>query len=394
MKHILIIISSFCFSWSYAQQVVITTNGTGATISIASGTNFNGPFDINWVNAKGFPIGDPCQYPNCDLQDVEPGRYCVTISPENIDDDENCEHEYATVTRCIDIVGTTCPDGEDVENVLTGEIVVEPTTLCYGDNRGTACFVGDASCFGNNIMYEWSNGVTSYTTSTPDKIYDLGPGTYCLKITGNDEVEPDNCECIGYFCATIGNRAKPLELDAEITQEVRCANTGQILSEGSVTLKISGGLPIYDWQWLNTDQSGINTTLTSETQVGKGPFCVQVTDNCGSSSIKCFEAPRRSIICPDGPPAEYQEDEKETPLSSLRIYPVPTSNELNVSFLAESSNEVNYQILNMSGFELLSSTYRAIEGDNNFTLNVSFLEDGMYLFRVAQLDSKTFIVLK
>jgi len=86
MKYILIILLSYCYFGAIGQQVIITPNGTGATISIATGTGFSGPFNIQWTNVNGFPLLN-CNYPDCDLEDVDPGRYCVVISPESISDD-------------------------------------------------------------------------------------------------------------------------------------------------------------------------------------------------------------------------------------------------------------------------------------------------------------------
>ncbi len=385
MKYILIIILSYCFCGAVAQQVVITPNGSGATISIASGTGFGGPFNVQWTNANGFPISN-CDYPNCDLEDVEPGRYCVTISSENISDEEECEEDFATVTKCIDIEGSTCTEEPDV---LDGEIIVDPSTLCFDDNRGTATFVGTLPpCFGDNVWYEWSNGVTSdYVGHTPNQIKDLGPGTYCLKITSREDVNPNECitKCIGYFCGTIGNRAKPLSVDAEITPHIYCVNTSQVISQGSVTLIISGGLnPTATW--INTNQAG-------NTVSGSGPFCVKVTDDCGSSVTKCFQVPRRGIICPEGPKDKVTE-EKEPILSSLNLYPVPTSSTLYVNFDSDITSNVQYQVVNMQGLQLLSSNFDVHEGENEFSLDASVLDEGMYLLRVQHLNPKTFIVIK
>lgn len=373
MKYIAIIFLCWLSITAVQAQIEITPNGSGATISVSGGNN---PYTTQWTDNEGNPL--PCANANCDLEDVDPGRYCVTISTSGTQETEECEHDFASVTRCIDIVGSTClPD-------LDGEIIMDPEELCIGDNTGTASFEGILpQCLGANVWYEWSNGVTSdYAGHKPSIIDNLGPGTYCLKITEND----DNCNprCVGYFCGTIAGLSEPLVVEGDLTPQIRCWNTGEVRQEGSVSISITGGLGPLQVKWLNAPQSG-------STQTGAGPFCVEVRDLCGSVVTKCFHIPKISIICPEDPKEEKEEVAK---LSTLKVYPVPTTRQLNVSFESGLAGIVPYQVFNMNGMNLQASSFEVREGENEFSIDVSFLDEGMYLFKVKSLDSQTFIVTK
>jgi len=138
----------------------------------------------------------------------------------------------------------------DFLNIGAGFTHVEP--LCYGDCNGSLTASGNSGSAPYD--YIWSNSGTTQT------ITNLCAGIYSVTVT-----DVDGCEVVAQY--DLG-QPLPLELNYQATSipcEVACI--------GSIGLLVSGGTPVYAYEW----SSGQNTATI--TGLCEGDYSVTVTDN-------------------------------------------------------------------------------------------------------------------
>ena len=74
-------------------------------------------------------------------------------------------------------------------------------------------------------------------------------------------------------------------------------------------------------------------------------------------------------------------------VNGLSLYPNPAANELNVKFTAESNQDVNINIYDISGKPAQNQLIKAIEGSNLVQLNVEALSKGLYFINISSGES-------
>jgi len=170
---------------------------------------------------------------------------------------------YVTVT---DATGCTGVDSVTVfvaPTPLSVNALATPNT-CFASCDGTA----SAAAAGGYppYSYSWSNSGTGANLSN------LCAGQYIVTVT-------DVVGCTATATVTV---TEPNALDVQSTS-ITTANCGQ--NDGSVTIAITGGTPVYSILW----PSG-GTGLT-ETNLPPGQVCVTVTDANGCDTTVCFNVP-------------------------------------------------------------------------------------------------------
>ena len=70
----------------------------------------------------------------------------------------------------------------------------------------------------------------------------------------------------------------------------------------------------------------------------------------------------------------------------LTVYPNPSSNETNVSFVADNE-EVSIVITDMAGKEVYSSVSEASVGNRNVAINTSVFNSGVYVIKLSSNNS-------
>jgi len=76
--------------------------------------------------------------------------------------------------------------------------------------------------------------------------------------------------------------------------------------------------------------------------------------------------------------------------SSLKLYPNPASNELNISYLATQGGTMRLRIIDLQGQTVLEQTQQNTIGENKTRLNISLLPVGLYLLSNG-IESTEFI---
>lgn len=178
-----------------------------------------------------------------DLNNITAGNYTVTIT-----DDNGCSRSYSfdienpeEILLSLTPADVSCAGGSD------GDISLNVT-------NGTPAF-----------SYDWSPG-----TANTQNLNNVQAGTYTVTVT-----DDDGCEQTG--SATIEEPA-PLVASADIT-DVSCF--GQ--SNGSIDLDVSGGTPVYQFEWSNTDFTEDVIDLED------GTYAVTITDNNGCTEVETFD---------------------------------------------------------------------------------------------------------
>lgn len=168
----------------------------------------------------------------------------------------------------------TVTDASGCQGTDSVTVFVAPTILsvsalgtnntCFGSCDGT----GSAAASGGYppYTYLWSNLMTGANISN------LCAGAYTVTVS-------DAIGCTATASITV---TEPPILDVQSTS-ITTANCGQ--NDGSVTISITGGTPIYTILW-----STGGTALT-EINLPPGQVCVTVTDANGCDTTVCFNVP-------------------------------------------------------------------------------------------------------
>ena len=134
---------------------------------------------------------------------------------------------------------------------------------CYGDATGQI----DISVSGGlaPYTYNWENSINSgVTISTNEDLTNLSAGTYCVTVTDNNSDTQTQCITI----------TEPNELIITI-DTIEPAHCG--LEDGSASVIVSGGSPLYTYQWLDASSTVISNT-EQITSVFAGTYTFIVTD--------------------------------------------------------------------------------------------------------------------
>ena len=207
-------------------------NGGGGAVNITA-TGGTGSYTYSWSGPNGFTSTQR------NLSDLATqGEYCVTVT-----DGEDC-----SATACITVTLRL--------KISNAQIV----RACSGDANGGVSI--DVTGGMPDYTYNWSNGSTSRNLSN------VVPGNYSVTVTDNQGSTVSNSYEVTAFAAIVVN------------QTLTDATTG--VSNGAISLNVSGGQPSYTYAWNN------GATTANISNLAPGEYCVTVTDSRGCRAERCF----------------------------------------------------------------------------------------------------------
>lgn len=215
-------------------------NGAGNGAINLSVTGGIAPYAFQWTGPNGFTASTE------DIASIPAGTYTVTIT------DAAC-----TKTQSF-----------NVGQPAALSVSLSPSLLIFGQN--ISCSGGQDGSINATITGGTGPYATSWTgpggfTSSALDINDLGAGTYTLAIT-------DANGCTTTASTTLLESA-PMTAEITATSGVACAND----ANGSATVSITGGMPVYAYQW-NTVPVQTGATATG---LAPGTYAVTATDQYG-----------------------------------------------------------------------------------------------------------------
>lgn len=199
----------------------VTINGS----ALATATGGTGAFTYSWSSGV---TGQT-------VSGLTPGNYTVTVIDAN-----------------------ACIKSTTVNIVYSGASAAVAAVLsnvnCHGDSNGSAT----VTLSGTNtaISYSWSNGAATQSISG------VAGGSYTVTVT-------DNNSCNFTSIVVI---AEPPQLTAAISA---VNATSAASCDGSITSVVSGGVPVYSYQWSNSATTAVISGLCT------GLYAYTITDSHG-----------------------------------------------------------------------------------------------------------------
>lgn len=312
----------------------------------------------------------------------------------------------------------TCTDGiqnGDEAGVDCGGSACAPCITCTdgiqnGDETGIDCGGSFcAPCSGGGCTYEvidngtfesgwglWNDGGSDARKSSNDQAF-ANNGTYCFRIqdnTATSVVTTDAMNLVNYDELTIdfsfitssmeNNEDFWLQISTDggasyATAQSWVAGTdfsNNVRSNGSVM--ISGPFTADTRLRFRNDASNNNDRVYIDDVMVNG---------CLKSSAR--------LINPELAQEEELVEEVKEVLSTVSIYPNPTSNELNVNFEMNRSSDVEIRVMDMTGKLVMINNLNSQEGQNKVQIATTELPLGMYFLTMIaenQIVTKRFIV--
>jgi hypothetical protein len=234
--------------------------------SVLFGTKYGtAPYTYFWSDGSSTqPFSNPTG------PQVPAGSYTITIVDKN-----GCS--------TVDSVSLAQP----VAMTVTTAVITNNT--CYNSFSGSA--VASASGGKQPFTYQWSDANTT-TTAT---VNNLSAGIYQVTVT-------DNNGCIDYGKAII-NQPGGMNASASVISYPPCYGT----PKGSVTVAVGGGNPPFTYSWVNSANTVISTSRSTQQTLGPDTYMVTVWDSCGNSvtssvTVTQPAAIRDSVVSSTGVP--------------------------------------------------------------------------------------------
>ncbi len=240
-------VSDICSHPTGGQNLTFSVTGVTASASVvsnvscyggnngsatASGSGGTSPYSYSWSN--GSTLANPTG--------LAAGTYTVTVRDAN---------GVCNATAQITITQPT---------ILAATISSSPV-LCNGGSTGSASVSPSGGT--SPYSYLWSN------SSTASSISGLSQGTYSVTIT-------DNKGCTLVKSTTV---SQPTALSVSTSQTNVSCNGG---NNGSATVSVSGGTPLYSYTWSNGQSTATASGLTS------GTYTVTIRDANSCSTTRTF----------------------------------------------------------------------------------------------------------
>ncbi|MCX7954130.1 MAG: gliding motility-associated C-terminal domain-containing protein [Bacteroidales bacterium] len=237
-----------CASPPYSQSIIFPTkliintmvnnascgnNNGSASVTVSGGVP---PYSYLWSNGQTSQT----------IQNIGAGTYYVTVT-----DNLGC-----TITSSVNVSNIGAP-------TVTANVLSHVT--CYGQHNGSAAFTASGSGL---LTYQWSNGVYGQGFNNVVSYIDtLSAGTYYITVT-----DQNNCSSIVSLTVSQPN---PIVINYTVNN-VTCYG----LTNGSITLNVTGGTPGYLYTWQHGSSSANQQMLAA------GNYTVTVRDshNCTASA--------------------------------------------------------------------------------------------------------------
>ena len=246
----------------------------------------------------------------------------------------------------------------------------------------------------NSVSTFWDFGDgTSSTQFNPSHFYNV-PGTYIYCVT------VDSCPQV---CDTVVVSASPQNCNASFIIDTVNSQPGNVVIWNTSTPNNApGNQYLWDFGDGNTSQqaypyhSYINPgayelclTLTTQS-TPTSPSCTSTycdslgVDSLGNLILKSNGAGfSLNVLDPSTISVE------EEILTDFTLYPNPSNGEVTVSFETENNAKIKFDIVDLNGRVITIDEGDAIVGINNIRLDLSFLENGMYMLMI-NIDGKVY----
>lgn len=356
--------------------------------ALGGGTNSVGPFEfsVDGENYGPSPLSvtggtftvtarDPLGCTATLENEVVVGPPAILVNaaaePELCSGDENGEVSWAPVNG--DGTYTFTVNGEATTETMAGDLTPGTYTVVVTDGEGctgeetveveaalaisVTTDVVDASCFEDNdgsITVNAVGGSGSFLYSEDGNNFiqnnEFGgftAGSYTLFVQ-------DEFDCVANGSAIVG------EPDAIVITGI--ASEGSATGEGTIDVTVTGGNLPYEYEWIGQGVSGQSTQDLDD--ISSGSYTVEVTDANGCSSIETFN---------------ITTDLREIEAGVLAtVYPNPSQGMFTVDIMGGIQGQVQYQVVDAQGRQVLNGQWNASEGFFRTDLDLSAAEAGMY----------------
>lgn len=349
----------------------------------------NGALTYNWAVISG-PAGyvlNSTVAPTVKLSKMKAGTYVVTLTVKNSNGLQ--DSDTASIT-----VNTATPTVKAVINAPASITLPVDSVALNGSTSSSS---------NGGLTYNWIvvSGPTGYvlssTTASVLKVTKMKAGTYVFAlIARNGTGQQDSTTA-----TVVVNQAAATGPVAVIV------NPGTVTTS-SVTLDASGSYTVpgrtitsYLWNYMAGPKNAViqspSSAITAVTNLTNGTYTyrVKVTDKAGSNSQTVtftvnLSAGQRIANTTQHSESEVSLELSEASAQQLKLYPVPTNDQLNLSIVNASRGKVNVHIADMSGrIVLRKNSVDKTASAWNENVNVTNLSGGSYFVTVA-IGNETF----
>jgi PKD repeat protein len=316
--------------------VQITENTPVVATVVASGpTSFclGDSIEISVVNQNSFNTFVWSNNSNNDTITVfATGNYNVTTTDQN-----NCSAVSNTIVT-------------NVSNAPTPTISAGgPIVLCAGDSVIITSSSGDS--------YLWTNFATSQSIVVKDS------GTYSVVVTNADA-----CDGVGVSNAiTVDVNPQPVASFTQVAQ----GSSYEIAFTNTTTDGVS-----YNWNFGNGQSSTVANPV--HTYSSNGTFTVTLTATNGN----CTDVTTGTVTI-----VGVSVEEVANTIENIRLFPNPNNGSATLELSTATNGEVQLNILDLSGRNLLSEVQQLTSGTNTIQINTTEFSAGIYFI---QLQNGTF----
>lgn len=222
---------------------------------------------------------------------------------------------------------------------------------------------------GWTLIDSLASNTTSYTDYFPPTLYGL---QYFVEAR-----HPDGCfatKVVENHNSSRSNRSSAaMPAPSDLLADTLVTDATQGNCDGEATVIASGGITPYAYVWNTTP---IQTTATA-TGLCAGDYQVTVTDSEGDMAL--VDVTVSTII--------GVESKTEGALS-LRIYPNPVREEMNLVVNTSSSQKMNIVLVNTLGQEDVIYSGRMEKGETNLKFDTGILSAGVYYLKIVAGEGK------
>ncbi len=243
-------------------------------------------------------------------------------------------------------------DGEDETAPLLGEFsgTTIPSELVSTGNKVLIVFTSDATIEDNGWMISykafqpvWCTGLTNLTA--PSGTFNDGSGSFHYN---------NGTTCMW-------------------TIQPQWASSTTITFNYFETEAGKDFLKVYDLQTQQLLANLSGNTLPGPITSNSGKFYLVFTSNNANRALgwEIFYTANNVGI-----------NENDEVFNNLSIYPNPANEQLNISFVSKTSNQVNVSLVNMTGMTVYNETLQSKSTVFNNSINLSSLAKGVYILRL------------
>ncbi len=267
--------------------------------------------------------------------------------------------EYSIVVTDVN----ACADTVTVVVVEPQEVAVTATTtsaLCFGSNDGT-------------VTASASGGV--------------GDFTYELDNTGEQASnEFDGLDADEYTITAVDGNGCAAEVDVEVTEPSQLVltvtgstdETGVDLNNGTISVNVSGGTPVYTYEWTDPD-GDVVSTQEDPTNLPPGDYTLMVTDANGC------ERSLATFVNID----EYVGIAELSNGLSIKVSPNPTMGEFTLNMTGLSGEKVSFMITDAQGRLVQEVELGNRSGENLHRVDLTPQSAGVYFLHLFIGEQQT-----